>query len=150
MSYPYIANKKLYAAVMFACKMIRENGYFNKAVKIAANYYDVDENEVIAQVRARQSAGQKKANAKTKRKYKWFTCCIVTQSFGVGQQDVSEPFVRRGLDAKNISRDEGHFYYGGNYEWESFETAMKEYETKKEAEAHLQKDFEEYKKTHAW
>ena len=33
--YPYIQDKNMYAAVMYACKMIRENGYFNKAVEYA-------------------------------------------------------------------------------------------------------------------
>lgn len=65
--YPYIP-KQYYAAVMFACKMIRENGYFNKAISTAANYYNVDEDELAKHVRARQGAGQKG----TTRKYKWF------------------------------------------------------------------------------
>ena len=56
--YPYIP-KKYFKPVMFACKMIRENGYFNKAVQIAANYYGVDADEVAKHVRARQGAGQK-------------------------------------------------------------------------------------------
>ena len=43
--YPYIP-KQYYAAVMFACKMIRENGYFNKAINTAANYYNVNPKEV--------------------------------------------------------------------------------------------------------
>lgn len=65
--YPYIP-KEYYAAVMFACKMIRKNGYFNKAVKAAANYYDVDEREVAKYVRKRQGAGQKG----TTRKYNYY------------------------------------------------------------------------------
>lgn len=56
--YPYIP-KKYFKPVMFACKMIRENGYFNKAVQTAANYYGVDADEVAKHVRARQGAGQK-------------------------------------------------------------------------------------------
>lgn len=36
--YPWIP-KEYYAAVMFACKMIRENGCCNKDVHIAADYY---------------------------------------------------------------------------------------------------------------
>lgn len=30
--YPYISDKRMYAAVMNACKYIRETGYFNKAI----------------------------------------------------------------------------------------------------------------------
>ena len=65
--YPYIP-KEYYPAVMFACKMIRENGYFNKAIKTASDYYDVDADKVEAYVRKRQGAGQK---GKT-RKYKYY------------------------------------------------------------------------------
>ena len=56
--YPYVP-KEYYAAVIFACKMIRENGYFNKAIKTAANYYGVDADELEKHVRKRQGAGQK-------------------------------------------------------------------------------------------
>ena len=38
--YPYVP-KEYYSAVMFACKLIRENGYFNKAIKTAAKYLSV-------------------------------------------------------------------------------------------------------------
>lgn len=65
--YPYIP-KEYYAAVMFACKMIRENGYFNKAIRTAANYYGVDEDTLEMHVRKRQGAGQKG----TTRKYKYY------------------------------------------------------------------------------
>lgn len=56
--YPFIP-KPYYAAVMFAAKMIRENGYFNKAIQQAAKYYGVDPSELEKHVRARQAAGQK-------------------------------------------------------------------------------------------
>lgn len=65
--YPYIP-KKYFKPVIFACKLIRENGYFNKAIQTAANYYGVDADEVAKHVRARQGAGQK---GKT-RKYNTF------------------------------------------------------------------------------
>ncbi len=68
--YPYIPDKKMFAAVMFACKLIRETGYFNKAVEKAADYYGVDEEELKRHIRERQSAGQK-GKAKG-RKYRWF------------------------------------------------------------------------------
>lgn len=67
--YPYIADKKLYAATMFACRMIRQNGYFNKDCRIAADYYGLDEDDVAEQVRLRQSAGQ---HGKKRGKMKWF------------------------------------------------------------------------------
>lgn len=65
--YPYIP-REYYAATMFACKMIRENGYFNKAIKIAANYYQVDETILKEHVRKRQGAGQKGS----RRKYQYY------------------------------------------------------------------------------
>ena len=37
--YPYIADKKMYAAVMSACKYIRETGRFNQAVERNAEWY---------------------------------------------------------------------------------------------------------------
>jgi len=65
--------KDLWLATEFACKMIRENRWFNKDCKIAANYYGVKVDDVMAQVRKRQSAGQKRANANApKKKMKWF------------------------------------------------------------------------------
>lgn len=68
--YPYIP-KQYFAAVMFACKMVRENGYKNKAIKIAADYYNVDEEQLKKHFEARTAAGRK--NAPTKhRKYKYF------------------------------------------------------------------------------
>lgn len=65
--YPYIP-KDYYPAVMFACKLIRENGYFNQAISKAADYYRVDENILAHHVRKRQGAGQKWKS----RKYKWY------------------------------------------------------------------------------
>ena len=67
--YPYIP-KEYYAAVMFACKIIRETHYFNKAIKTAANYYHVDADELERHVRARQAAGQQ--GAFKGRKYNYY------------------------------------------------------------------------------
>lgn len=43
---PYIKDKRLYAAVMTACSMVKESGWFNKACKYAADKYDVREADV--------------------------------------------------------------------------------------------------------
>ena len=67
--YPYIQNKKMYAAVMGACKWIRQDGYFNKAVKYYADKFNVDEKELENHIRARQSAGQK---GKKRGNYKYY------------------------------------------------------------------------------
>ena len=66
--YPYIP-KEYYAATMFACKMIRENGYFNRAIEIASRYYDVDSEELKYHVNARKNAGENKHNKGKKLKY---------------------------------------------------------------------------------
>lgn len=72
-TYPYISDPELYKATIFACKMIRQNGYFNKAVNTAAKYYHVSADDVAAEVRKRQSAGQKKANReKPKKTYSYY------------------------------------------------------------------------------
>lgn len=62
-TYPYIP-KEYYPAVMFACKIIRENGWFNKAINTAAKYYGVNREELKSHVRARQGAGQRAKNQK--------------------------------------------------------------------------------------
>lgn len=70
---PYIPNKKLYAAVMGACKWIREDGCFNKATSYYSDKYNVSVDDVRKYVRIAQGNGQKKANEKRpKRKYYWF------------------------------------------------------------------------------
>ena len=66
--YPYIP-KEYYAATMFACKMIRENGYFNRAIEMASRYYDVDSEELKYYVNARKNAGENKHNKGKKLKY---------------------------------------------------------------------------------
>lgn len=70
--YPYIP-KEYYAAVMYACKIIRETGNFNRAVRIASSYYDVDDEILERHIRKRQGAGQKgKASPTKNKKYKYF------------------------------------------------------------------------------
>lgn len=75
--YPFIP-REYYPAVMFACKLIREGEGFNTAVSIASNYYEVDEEEVIKRIRARQAAGQK---GKT-RKYRYYALAFVVGQIG--------------------------------------------------------------------
>ena len=67
--YPWIP-REYYKPVMLACKMIRENGFFNKAIQTAANYYHVDQKELEQHVRKRQGAGQKGKH----REYKYYVC----------------------------------------------------------------------------
>jgi len=45
-SMDYIEDKTVYKAVMFARQMIRQGTYAPKAIRIAANYYDVSTGDV--------------------------------------------------------------------------------------------------------
>lgn len=101
---PYIKDKSLYAATMFACKLIREKGWFNKACQKAADYYDVDVDEVKRCVRARQSAGQKRANANSpKRKYKYFLAWGITAN-DMGERLTDGCAIVRGLSLESVKR----------------------------------------------
>ena len=62
---PYISNKKLYAAVMFACRILKNgntsrNKSFTNSCRIAANYHGVDVDDVISEVRKRRAISGKK------------------------------------------------------------------------------------------
>lgn len=123
--YPYIADKKLYAAVMGACKWIRESGYFNKAVAYYADKYGVDEERLANEIRKRQAAGQKgKTSANKGKKIKWF---IVAKTSFCDANPIpalyGRPKIVKGFDSEAIKR---RFYdldtretvldnYGGNY-----------------------------------
>lgn len=65
--YPYIP-KEYYSAVLCACACIRKYGTFNRAVKYAAEKYDLNEEKIAKYVRQRQGAGQR---GKT-REYRYF------------------------------------------------------------------------------
>lgn len=84
--YPYIP-KQYYPAVMFACKMIRETGFFNKSINSAAKYYGVEAKELEKHVRARQSAGQK---GKQRNAYKYYAIAfdIATDHYVDGDSDL--------------------------------------------------------------
>lgn len=99
--YPYIP-KDYYAPVMFACKMIRQNGYFNKAISTAARYYGVDENELEKHVRARQAAGQK-GTAKG-RKYHYYLVCGVSETERDPMPVIHEITVEKATSAQNAHK----------------------------------------------
>jgi len=97
--YPYVP-KDYYPAVMFACKMIRDNGYFNKAISTAADYYGVDELELERHVRARQGAGQK---GKKRGSMKWFAV-IEFHGTDAGGEHRSKQFAVRGKSCSTVER----------------------------------------------
>lgn len=72
MKYPYIPDKRMFAAVMCACRMIRESGWFNKAVAYAADTFNVSKKELAMHIRKRQAASQRKKKTAKGKKYKWF------------------------------------------------------------------------------
>ena len=57
--YPYIGDKQMYAAVVYACKSIRKHHWFNVAVEHACAKYGVNREELEAHLKARQVAGQR-------------------------------------------------------------------------------------------
>lgn len=103
--YPYIHDKKMFAAVMGACSYIRETGYFNKAVSYYADKYSVDEKELAAHIRARQAAGQKGRTSPSKgRKYRWFIVCEVVSSEYCPEPTFNSPRIVRGLTPETVER----------------------------------------------
>lgn len=101
--YPYISDKKMYAAVMGACSYIRETGWFNKAVSYYANKFGVDSVELANHIRERQSAGQKAKNKdKPKRKYRYFLFAIILETCEGSQRTVKSIKAYRGLSKETV------------------------------------------------
>ena len=141
--YPLIP-KEYYPAVMLACKIIRERNTFNKAVKIASKYYNVDENELIYHIRARQAAGQKGTSAG--RKYKWYIifeiteCCEGSMSKVTGLSYEKATSVENAVKhfRKNDHIDSSDSYYT----YSTFHVPLTEqgFDTEEEAEDFLRSD----------
>ena len=144
--YPYIPDKRMFAAVMGACSYIRETGYFNKAVSYYADKYSVDEKELAAHIRARQAAGQKgRTSASKGRKYKWFIVCEAVSSEAYPEPTYNSPKIVRGLTPENVERryTDHDFYrtmkadYGGVYAEQYDHVVIASFDTKEEAEKYL-------------
>lgn len=138
--YPYIP-REYYPAVMFACKMVRESGYKNKAIRTAARYYGVDEDEVRKHFEARTAAGAR-GKGNTGKKYKYFVVGTYYGSDAEGMDTLSRIEVVKGISKNTV---ENRFAesdldfdrsndYGGSYAPYRFHTVIGEYETKEEAE----------------
>lgn len=65
----YIADKDVYKAVMFACKMMRNGTSANNAIRKASMYYDVDMSDVAKYVgqRGGRRSQEKQINLVRKR-----------------------------------------------------------------------------------
>ena len=85
--YPYIP-KQYYAAVMYACKLIRYHGNYNTAIRISSNHYGVDADTLSKHVRARQAAGQKRKT----RKYKYYVSLCFKSSWDLKFPDDFERY----------------------------------------------------------
>ena len=127
---------------MFACKLIRETGYFNKAVEEAADYYNVDEDELKRHIRERQAAGQK-GKAKG-RKYRWFILSRYELSDALSFCEYGDYDIIRATSYTNAilhfaeadERETMRRDYGGSYAPEIGHIVIGEhdgYETKSEA-----------------
>lgn len=104
--YPYIPDKKMYAAVMGACKWIREEGYFNKAVKYYSEKYSVNPDELAKHIRTRQAVGQK-GKSKT---YKWYIVDKREQSYGE-IHEYNNPRIVKATSVENATKQRGKEYW---------------------------------------
>lgn len=133
--YPYIANKRMYCAVMGACKWIRESGYFNKAVSYYADKYGVDADELAKHIRARQGAGQK---GKKRGTYKYYVVLTWESCDADGEAHLVALKTKKALNKSNAKQDWWDFQrrndYGGSYALYRFDEVLNEFETKKEAD----------------
>lgn len=139
-NYPYIADKRLFAAVMGACRYIRETGYFNKAVSYYADKYDLPEEAIAKEVRKRQAAGQRLK--KESRSYKYFVVARYSRCDADQEPNLIGKCVVRASSRENAKK---RFYeidlketrandYGGSYAPYFWSDVIAEFDTKEEAE----------------
>lgn len=146
--YPYIkGGKSMVAAVLGASNWISRGGGFNRAVSYYADKYGVDEDELAANIRARQAAGQRgKKSATAGRKFKWFIVCETVWSEANSETLYQDPLVLKGLTKDTVTnRFTDHDYYrtmrndyGGVYAPSFDHVAIAEFDTRAEAEAALE------------
>ena len=110
---PYIQDRQLYAAVMGACRYVRETGYFNRAVNYYADKYGVSANDVAKYVRIAQGAGQKQMNTqRPARHYLWFAVeyydkCYYNPDLFVEPNDSLPQYryaVKKGISEETVKR----------------------------------------------
>jgi hypothetical protein len=155
--YPFIP-KDIYPAVMYACKLMRENGHaIHWSSNIAAKYYGVSADVIEKHIRARQGAGQKAANEKrSPRKFSFYSVVGISNWENGdpwnerriwGNEPLSE--IMEGLKIKIVrasndkkAEEQAYSYVmESNDGYHSFERwfdvcTMKKFATKKEAEAY--------------
>lgn len=137
--YPYIADKKLYAAVMLACKMIRDSGWFHKVVSYCADKYNVPEEDIEKEIRKRQAIGQK---GKKRVPFKYYVVCVHMKNDGGDSYEVYK--------ATNFAnaRESASFHWNRNHYDEGMYQVceMLEFNTKAEADTNCKRILDEYRK----
>ena len=140
MRYPYI-DKEYYPAVMFMCKLIREDKKeYNTALRIASGYYKVDSDIVKHYFDERSHFKSKNSGYKMK----WFvigeaegscedTCVSVYYRIVRGKTEES---VRRTLSKQHWEFDMANDT-GGYCSLSKWTTLCEEFDSKEEAEARL-------------
>lgn len=145
--YPYIADKRMYAAVMSACKYIRETGCFNMAVRYNAEKFGVDAVELEKEIRKRQSAGQTgKRSRSFGKKYRYFIVVeqVHTDASGYVYND---PIILKGLSRESVEKRFSDLDwkrtiradYGGSYAPVYDHIAIADFDTEEGAKAALPK-----------
>lgn len=143
--YPWVP-REYFPAVMFACKMIRESGYFNKAIEAASEYYNVDEVELEKHVRARQAAGQR---GRKRGSFKWFVAVpfVDSDAHPYDGGPGGRPRIVKGLTKESVERrftkcDAGATKrndYGGPYSLAYWTRIYGPFTSKSEAEEYVLK-----------
>lgn len=83
--------KQLWLATNFASKMIKETGYRNKSIKIAANYYKVKIEDVEKELNKRISKGAKKSKRLPMKTW-YFKGTVIYESEAWGPQEGENEF----------------------------------------------------------
>lgn len=115
--YPWVP-PEYYPAVKYACKLIRETGWRNKAIHQAAAYYNVDEDQLAKHVTARSASGRRPTKGY---KMKYFVIRTVTTSaediYVYGDHSDEQAFCRyevfRGKSEETVLRrcsDDNHIF----------------------------------------
>lgn len=139
--------KSLWLATNFAAKMIKETGYRNKSIKKAANYYNVNVEDVEKELIKRQKRGQKGIGSKGD-KYKYFVYIGLAEYYYGDNFDTEKvEYIKKSKtseNARNSFADEmchggkSNMISGKYIEKSNWEKAVKEFENKKDAENYLQ------------
>lgn len=140
MRYPYI-DKEYYPAVMFMCKLIRDNNKgYNEALRISSGYYKVDP-DVVKQY-FDERAHFKKRNSGYK--MKWFVVGETEGGCECSDQTITyrivrgrtEDSIRRTLSRQHLEFDMANDT-GSYYSLSMWCSLCEEFNSKEEAEARL-------------